>query len=386
MKKIAVFHMLPSGGGIRVLRQFVRGLSSTFEMHIHQPEFASDIKSLDSEKITVYPYPMWRKPAGFLKPVAPIFLILRLLSFKKVCSLAADRINKTADAVLIHNTMPVAAPPLLQYLDIPSAYFCYEYPRHIYEKDVIQRTTSMVSRQALLPLEFLEKSIDRDSTLKANKVLSLSTYMQGRIKSIYGRDSRIIRPGVDTSFFSVDKVQKSGNYVLSVGALWPFKGHQTAIRAISLLPVKYRPKLVIVADREYPGYRTKLISKANSLAVEMEIIQSISDEELRNCYRDARAVLCCQHREPYGLVPLEAMACGTPVIALDEGGFVDNVVHNSNGFLFGGSPETASEYLLELLLNPLRAKTISEAGISFIGEHRTLSHGIIRLSEELEIL
>ena len=385
-KRVAVFHMLPSGGGIRVLRQFVNGLSSSFEMHIHQPEFASIVKSGDSVKTTIYPYPMWRKPAGYLKPVAPIFLILRLLSFKKVCSLAADKINKTADAALIHNAMPVAAPPLLQYLDIPSAYFCYEYPRHIYEKDLIQRTGSIVARQALLPLEFLEKTIDRNSTQKASTLFSLSTYMQGRIRSIYDRDSTIIRPGVDTSLFSAGKEDKSADFVLSVGALWPFKGHETAIRAISLLPEKYRPKLLIVADREYPGYRAKLISKANSLAVETEIIQSISDQELRDYYRRARAVLCCQRREPYGLVPLEAMACGTVVVAINEGGFPDNIRHNSNGFIFNGNPEDAAKYLLQILTDPSLSKEFSEAGRAFINKHRTLSHGVIRLREELEIL
>ncbi|MCK5131029.1 MAG: glycosyltransferase family 4 protein [Candidatus Sabulitectum sp.] len=386
MKKIAVFHMLPSGGGIRVLRQFVEGLSPDFDLHIHQPEGASSATNISAVEETVYPYPMWKKPRGYLRPVAPLFLILRLLSFKRVCRRVADNINRTADAVLVHNAMPVAAPPILQFLNIPSAYFCYEYPRHIFEKDIIQRTKSLPARLALLPLERLEKCIDRKSTLNADKIITFSNYMQQRIRDIYNRDSVIVRPGIDDSFFSPSPATGKENSVLSVGALWPFKGHETAIRIIGLIQPEIRPNLHIVADREYPGYRMQLVSLAQDLSVKVTIHLNISDIELRELYRRAKTVLCCQRQEPYGLVPLESMACGTPVIALREGGFVDNIIHRRNGFLFDGSAEKGAELLFQLLSDKASIRKMTISGRKFIKQERSIAMGTNKLGEILESL
>lgn len=386
MKKIAVFHMLPSGGGIRVLRQFVHGLSADFDLHIHQPEGASSACNQSDIKQTVYTYPMWKKPAGLLRPVAPVFLILRLLSFKQVCRKIAVKINNSADAVLVHNTMPVAAPPILQFVNIPSAYFCYEYPRHIFEKDIIHRTESLMARMALYPLERLERSIDRKSTCAAHQIITFSSYMQQRIKSIYQRDSVIVRPGIDNTFFSPSSVIQRDNHVLSVGALWPFKGHETAIKIIGLIKPDIRPALCIVADREYPGYRKKLVALAKNLSVKLTIQQRISDNELRELYRRAKAVLCCQRREPYGLVPLEAMACSTPVIAISEGGFEDNIVHGKNGFLFHGSAENGAACLLKVLTQQTSTHEQTTLGLRFIQQKRTIQNGVNELGKILESL
>ena len=386
MKKIAVFHMLPSGGGIRVLRQFVQGLSADFDLHIHQPEGASSAIGRSDIKETVYSYPMWKKPAGLLRPVAPVFLILRLLSFRRVCRKIAKQINISADAVLVHNTMPVAAPPILQFLKIPSAYFCYEYPRHIFEKDIIQRTESLPARMALYPLEQLERSIDRKSTCSAHQIITFSSYMQGRIRSIYQRDSVIVRPGIDSTFFSSSSNIQRDNNVLSVGALWPFKGHETAIKIIGLIKQDIRPVLCIVADREYPGYRKKLIALAKNLSVELSIQQCISDNELRELYRGAKAVLCCQRREPYGLVPLEAMASSAPVIAISEGGFVDNIIHGENGFLFDGSAEHGAAILLKVLTPQASTHEQTTSGLQFIQQKRTIRNGVKELGKILESL
>ena len=387
IKKTAVFHMLPSGGGIRVLRQFVNGFSSDIEPHIYQPDGAGKATDSASIKENTYPYPMWKKAKGGLKPIAPLFLILRLLSFKKLCKIIAHDINSFADIALVHNTMPIAAPPILQYLTIPSIYFCYEHPRHIYEKDIIRRTTSPLAEIALLPLTKFEKAIDYNSAVSASKVLTFSTYMQDNIRNIYGRSAEIVRPGVDSSFFCpAERKNQRANFVLSVGALWPFKGHETAIKILHNLPEANRPVLTIIADREFPGYTQKLTDLASSLSIDIQILQGIKDTDLRKLYREAKAVLCCQRREPYGLVPLEAMACNTPVIALNEGGFKDNIVHDETGLLFNNSPNEAAELLLSLLESPSLSNRLTSNGLTFVREKRSLKSSISKLEEMLHSL
>ena len=144
--------MLPSGGGIRVLRQFSGELSKSYDLSVHVPAGGSKLNINTQSKISeiFYPYKAWKKPEGILHLAAPIFLMYRLLAFKSVCKQIAQNINKSADLVLVHNSLPIAAPPILQYLKVPSLYFCYEHPRHLYEKNIIRRTNSTLKELALL--------------------------------------------------------------------------------------------------------------------------------------------------------------------------------------------------------------------------------------------
>jgi len=382
--------MLPSGGGIRVLRQFSHELQKSYMLSVHIPEGASrlNLKNQSKVKEIFYPYKAWRKPEGFLRIIAPIFLVYRLLAFKKVCKQIAVCINNTADLALVHNSLPIAAPPILQYLKVPSTYFCYEHPRHLYEKDIIQRTNSSLKELALYPLTLLEKSIDTKSAKSSNRIITFSTYMQNTISKLYGRNAGIVRPGVNSSFFHpTSRPAHKENFVLSVGALWPFKGHETVIQVVGNIPLTYRPTLKIVADREYPGYTKTLLALASNLSVNLEIMQEIKDTNLRVLYQNATAVLCCQKKEPYGLVPLEAMACGTPVIALNQGGFTDNIIHGETGYLFDGSAEEASQYLIDIIKGSVETiNTITSNALDFVRSKRTIALGNESLEMELNSL
>ncbi len=376
--------MLPSGGGIRVLREFTGHLSKEFDLSVHVPRGGSLQPAGSSINETVYPYPMWKRPSGFLRLTAPLFLIARLISFRKVCRGIADRINNSADVALVHNSMPVAAPPVLQYLSIPSVYFCFEHPRHIYENTIIRRTNSTLAECALKPLSAVEKRMDRLSAESATQIVTFSTYMQNNIERFYRRKAEIVRPGVNSKFFCPgDQPVERGRYVLSVGALWKFKGHETVVRILGHTPAHMRPELKIIADREYPGYSAKLHSLADSLSVKIAISRNISEASLREMYRKAQAVICCQRNEPYGLVPLESMACGTPVIAIQEGGFVDNITEGKTGFLFSGDPEEGAELLMNILKDSAAASIIGSNGILFTRKERTIVQGASKLGEIL---
>ncbi|MCK5036923.1 MAG: glycosyltransferase, partial [Candidatus Sabulitectum sp.] len=194
-------------------------------------------------------------------------------------------------------------------------------------------------------------------------------------------------PGVNSKFFCPgDQPVERGRYVLSVGALWKFKGHETVVRILGHIPIHMRPELKIIADREYPGYSVKLHSLADSLSVKIAISRDISEMSLRKMYRKAQAVICCQRNEPYGLVPLESMACGTPVIAIQEGGFVDNITEGKTGFLFSGDPEEGAELLMNILKDSGAASIIGSNGVLFTRKERTIVQGASRLGEILESL
>ncbi|MDP1007632.1 hypothetical protein, partial [Klebsiella pneumoniae] len=83
---------------------------------------------------------------------------------------------------------------------------------------------------------------------RAQRVAAFSPYMAGRISDIYGITADTVYPGVDSTFFTPEPGWSSGKHLLSGGALWPFKGHDLAVRAAALRPSGTRPPLVIAAD------------------------------------------------------------------------------------------------------------------------------------------
>ncbi len=317
--------------------------------------------------------------------LAPLLLMKRLACFRKLCRSIAEEINDSGAPALVHNSMVIAAPPLLDHLRVRSLYFCYEYPRHLYEKGCITRTGSRLGDLLLGPLEREERRSDFASMKCAQRVATFSPYMQRRLMEIYDVNSDAVFPGVDSTCFTPEAEWSPGKHLLSVGALWPFKGHDTAIRAAALLPGAARQPLCIVADREFPGYGARLERLAAGLGVEIRICRGVDDTELLRLYREASAVLCLQRNEPYGLVPLEAMACARPVLARNSGGLPDNVAHGENGLLVGDSAPEAAESLLSVLSNPALAKGLGAAGRAFVLAHRTVEGCAERLSALLPI-
>ncbi|MCK4806231.1 MAG: glycosyltransferase family 4 protein [Candidatus Aegiribacteria sp.] len=381
--ELAVFHNLPVGGGINVAGALLRQLEHFFSITVHHPEGSSCLNIPGSISIKEWPFRGGGRICGLRKLAAPLSLPARLRAFDRLCSKIAAEINSTSDIVLVHNSMFLAAPPVLKYLTVPSIYFCYEFPRHIYEKELIRRTRNGFSRLLLAPLRALERIKDREAVMNADGIVTFSSWMKNRIIDIYGLESSIVRPGVDTDFFHIEKNAVRRNMILSIGALWPFKGHEMAMDVVSRIPPDKRPALTVIADREYPGYGADLERKASELGIDLCLEKEISNEELRRFYSICKASLCCQHNEPYGLIPLEAMACGLPVIAVREGGFIDNINSGKNGILVNRDPAEMASVLEKVLLNDELRNNLILKGRKFVTEERSMKEAGNRLAEIL---
>ncbi|RAP48958.1 MAG: glycosyl transferase, partial [Methanosphaera sp. rholeuAM74] len=123
------------------------------------------------------------------------------------------------------------------------------------------------------------------------------------------------------------------NYVLSVGTCIPPKGYDFLINSIAHIDKSQRPELVIIGNSSDEGWVNYLKNLANEKDVDLDILTMISDEELIRLYNKAKMVVYAPYLEPFGYVPLEAMACGTPVVAVKEGGIKETVIHNKTGLL-----------------------------------------------------
>ena len=121
-----------------------------------------------------------------------------------------------------------------------------------------------------------------------------------------------------------------GGSLIYVGRVTPAKGVDVAVRALAWLPEHHRLRVVGPIDGDYGAKLTQLASDLG-VSGRMSLEQAVPRAALAEAYRDADAVLFpVRWNEPWGLVPLEAMACGAPVVATGTGGSAEYLEHEHN--------------------------------------------------------
>ncbi len=177
---------------------------------------------------------------------------------------------------------------------------------------------------------------DREAALRVDKFICNSNFVARRIKKYYNRKATVIYPSVDTrAFYPVksDGHQTKEADFLMVGRLLPYKRFDIAIEAFN----KMGKPLKIIGDGPEIK-RLKKLAKKN-----IEFLGELSGEKLREYYQNCQALIFPQE-EDFGIVALEAMACGRPVIAYRGGGALESVKEGETGAFFN---EQTSEALMK---------------------------------------
>jgi len=156
---------------------------------------------------------------------------------------------------------------------------------------------------------------------RVDRYLADSQHVARRIRQYYNRRARVVYPPVDTSFYQPDGSTPVGG-ALVVSALVPYKRIELAIEACRQVGVPLR---IVGQGPELP----RLLRLAGS---GVQFLGSVTDEEIRAAYREAQVVLLTGE-EDFGIVPLEAQACGRPVVALARGGALETVIDGVTGVL-----------------------------------------------------
>jgi glycosyltransferase involved in cell wall biosynthesis len=180
-----------------------------------------------------------------------------------------------------------------------------------------------------------------------------SRYVAGRIRRYYGRESEVILPPVDTDWFMPGD-GTGGAYDLVVSALAPYKRIELALEAYRGTG---RPLKVVGTGPEEQRLRALAPPEA-------EFLGWVDDATLRDLYRGCRAVIM-PGVEDFGIVPLEAMACGRPAVVFAEGGGAETVVHGLTGVVFDeptpASLRAAIDALKGMSFNTLALRARAEA-------------------------
>jgi glycosyltransferase involved in cell wall biosynthesis len=163
---------------------------------------------------------------------------------------------------------------------------------------------------------------DRETAGRPHRYVTNSQHVAGRIRRYYNREATVVYPPVDTGFFSPDSAAPEP-YALIVSALVPYKRLDLAIDACRLA----RMPLKIVGTG--PD-RTALERRAGTSDV--RFLGRCTDEDIRTLYRRS-AVVMLPGEEDFGIVPVEAQACGRPVVAYARGGALETVVPGETGVL-----------------------------------------------------
>ncbi|MBI2020755.1 glycosyltransferase [Candidatus Daviesbacteria bacterium] len=253
----------------------------------------------------------------------------------------------------------------ISYIHTPPRYL-YGYTTSFnYKKNLVTRILGELANHILRIYDF--EASQRPDILVAN-----SKEVQGRIKKFYRRDSIVIYPPVslpvipsgarnlkiksrDPSLITQDDKRTKG-YFLSVGRLVRGKGIDVIVEACSRLGL---PLKIVGTGPEKKNLESRI---KNLGSKNIEFLGQVEDSELPKLYAGAKATIVASEDEDFGIVPVESMACGTPVIAPKAGGFLETVIdgppshkasagQGKTGIFYGGLGQVSVESLIEVLKN-----------------------------------
>ncbi len=177
------------------------------------------------------------------------------------------------------------------------------------------------------------KNEDRRNLAAAPHLWTCSEFAGDWINRIYNRRAAVVYQGVNSQFFCPDPGVSKEKFVLSVGRIEPRKGFYFLAEVLAQIPQPQRPLLKIVYDAAEAAEKQRITRFAEERNLRIEWIYRPEQTELRSLYRRAAVLWCGGYEEPFGLTVLEAMACGTAAMAVDEGGYRESVLKGKTGLL-----------------------------------------------------
>lgn len=187
-----------------------------------------------------------------------------------------------------------------------------------------------LKKMALKPLLAWLRRWDLKTSDRVDHFVAISEHVRSRIQTFYGRSADVVYPPVDTERYRPDDDTRREAFDLMVSALVPYKRVDLAVRAYT----RMNSVLKVV------GVGTELRALRRIAGPNIQFLEWQSDERVLDLYRRCRC-LVFPGEEDFGMVPVEAMACGRPVVAYARGGALETVVDRQTGIFFHEQTEEA---------------------------------------------
>lgn len=218
-----------------------------------------------------------------------------------------------------------------RHKDIPCIWYCQEPSAFIHNLDLILGLKGTIKYAALISNPFFQW-LDRKLAGYADRIVVNSHYTAEQVQKIYHRQAIVVYPGVDPNKYK--PVKQKEEFIFTIGRLTKFKKIDLIIKALASLKEKGKePCLIVGGDGEEKTNLTNLTHKLG-LSQQVQFVGRLSDEEVYAYLAKAKFVVFPTTNEPFGLVPLEAMASGTPAIVSNSGGPKETVIEGETGLTF----------------------------------------------------
>ena len=320
--KVALVHywLVNMRGGERVLEALCRMYpQADIFTHVYDPAHISE--TIKAHRVTTTFIQRLPRAARWYKGYLPLM------------PMALEQLDLTGyDLVISSESGPakgvVAAPDAAHicYCHSPMRYVWDMYPQYT-------RGANLIKRLAMAPLIHYLKMWDRSTAAGVDAFAANSSFIARRIERCWRREAEVIPPPVDVDAFALGPADKREDFYLLFGQLVDYKRADLAVRAFSRAGGSKR-RLVVIGEGEQMPLLKKLAGSNVSLLGRQPL--AVVREHLSRC-----RALIFPGLEDFGIVPVEALACGTPVIAYGRGGVLDSLQDGVTGVFFKEQTEQA---------------------------------------------
>ncbi|MCB1080341.1 MAG: glycosyltransferase family 4 protein [Chlamydiia bacterium] len=322
--KVALIHdwLTTVGGAEKVLESLAK-------------TFPSDLYTLvkDTKKLRGTPFEGMQVKTSFIQKLPRARKKYR--SYLPFFPIAIEQFDLSGYDLVISSSHSIAKGVLTHadqmhicYCHTPMRYAWDLYQQYLRESELKSGVKGVVAKFFLHYLRMW----DAHSSSRVNAYVANSNYVARRIKNLYQKEAQVLYPPVDVDYFNL--VEKKENYYVTASRFVPYKKIDLIVEAFGNMPDK---KLVVIG--EGPDYE-KIKEKAKK---NVELLGYQRDEVLRTHLQNAKGFVFAA-LEDFGILPVEAQACGTPVIAYGKGGALETVLQNRSGLFF---PEQTVSSIIE---------------------------------------